>query len=114
MGAIPEFPASSYPCQYGLGISHADPKRTDSISVRIAREDLLSAVEIRLALGKAPADQRQCVELEIKEAGNAPADPAVLAARHLLIKYLEECPALTDAIESRFKQMRNAGFRRTD
>ncbi len=74
-------------------------------------EDLLCAVEIRLALGKAPTDQLHCIELEVKAARAAPADPAVLAARRRLTKHLDECPSLKDAIESRFTQMKKAEFR---
>ena len=77
-------------------------------------EDLLSAVEARLALGQAPVDQRQCIELEIKAARAAPADPDVLAARSRLTRHLEECPPLRKAIGSSFTQLKNTKIRRTD
>ena len=61
-------------------------------------DDLLGAVETRLALGQAPVDQRQCIELEIRAARAAPTDPAVLLARGQLTKHIDEIPALRESV----------------
>ena len=82
--------------------------------IRRGFDDLLGAVETRLALGQAPVDQRQCMELEIVAARAAPADPAVLSARSQLTKHLDEIPTIREGVELRFKQMKNANVRRTD
>ena len=74
-------------------------------------DDLLGAVETRLALGQAPVDQRQCLELEIKAAGAAPADPAVLSIRSQLAKHHDEYPTMKEAIRSQFTKSDNMGFR---
>ena len=82
--------------------------------IRRGYDDLLGAVETRLALGSAPVDQRQCIELEIKAARAAPADRAVLSARWRLTKHLEECPALSESMTSRLSRFKNMSYRRTD
>lgn len=82
--------------------------------IRRGFDDLLGAVETRLALGKAPTDQRQCIELEIIAARAAPADREVLAARSKLTKHLDEMPTIREGIESRLMQMRNTKTGQTD
>ncbi len=82
--------------------------------IRRSFDDLLSAVETRLALRQVQVNRRGCIELEIIAARAAPADPAVLSARDRLNKHLGERPALREAIGTRFTQMKNAGLRRTD
>ena len=70
--------------------------------IRRGFDDLLGAVETRLALGQAPVDQRQCMELEIVAARAAPADRAVLSARCRLSEHFQEYPSVKDAVSSRF------------
>ncbi len=81
--------------------------------IRRGFDDLLGAVETRLALGQAPVDQRQCIELEIVAARAAPADPEVLSARRQLIRHLDACPPLSEAIGTRLAQLKGTKFSRT-